>query len=88
MAIKTEDVAEKTPVFADIRDEVAAAWKQQKASELALKQAEKFATEAAAAGETLTNFMAGKPFQVVTTDLFSWLNFGSTAEIERGTVLG
>ena len=32
--------------------------------------------------------MVGKPYEVITTDLFSWLTFGSTAEIERGPRLG
>ncbi len=88
LVTKIQDVPEKIPAFEDIRSEVLAAWKKQEAAKLALKKAEELAQQCEELGESLSNFVVGKPYEVVTTDLFSWLTFGSTAEIERGPRLG
>ncbi len=88
LVTKTQDVPEKVPAFEDIRSEVAAAWKKQEAAKLALKKAEEIAKECEEAGDSLANYAVGKSHEVITTDLFSWLTFGSTAEIERGPRLG
>jgi hypothetical protein len=84
-----EDVPEKIPAFDDVKDEVLQAWKLREASQLALKKAEEFAAEAQKKGDTLSTFFIGKPYEVTTTDLFSWLSFGTTpAEMQRGARLG
>ncbi|QEG34930.1 hypothetical protein [Bythopirellula goksoeyrii] len=88
LVTKTQDVPEEVPAFEDIRSEVMAAWKQQEAAKLALKKAEEIAKDCEEAGSSLAKFDYGKSYDVVTTDLFSWLTFGSTAEIERGPRLG
>lgn len=88
LVTKTQDVPEKVPAFEDIRSEVEAAWKNQEAAKLALKKAEEIAKECEESGDSLANYAVGKSYEVITTDLFSWLTFGSTAEIERGPRLG
>ena len=86
---KVEDVPEQVPAFDEIRSEVLQAWKVREAAKLALKRAEELAAEAQKAGDTLGTFFIGKPYEVLTTDLFSWLTFGTTpAEMERGPRLG
>jgi hypothetical protein len=89
LVTKVEDVPEKIPAFKDIRDEVLRAWKAREAAKLALKKAEELATEAGKAGDTLSTYFIGKPFEVITTDMFSYLTFGTTpAELQRGAKLG
>ncbi len=89
LVTKVEDIPEKIPAFDDIKDEVLQAWKLREASQLALKKAEEFAAEAQKKGDTLSTFFIGKPYEVTTTDLFSWLSFGTTpAEMQRGARLG
>lgn len=89
LVTKVEDVPEMIPAFDDVKDEVLQAWKLREASQLALKKAEEFAAEAQKKGDTLSTFFIGKPYEVTTTDLFSWLSFGTTpAEMQRGARLG
>ncbi len=89
LVTKVEDVPEKVPAFDEVRSEVLQAWKVREAAKLALQRAEKLAAEAQKAGDTLGTFFIGKPYEVLTTDLFSWLTFGSTpAEMQRGPRLG
>lgn len=89
LVTKVEDVPEQVPAFDEIRSEVLQAWKVREAAKLALKRAEELAAEAQKAGDTLGTFFIGKPYEVLTTDLFSWLTFGTTpAEMERGPRLG
>src|SRR5690606_34991810 len=65
------------------------AWQEQKAAQLALEKAEEFAAEAEKAGDTLSAYFVGKPYEVITTDMFSYLTFGTTpAELQRGAKLG
>lgn len=89
LVTKVEDVPEKVPAFKDIRDEVLRAWKEKEAAKLALKKAEELAAEADKAGGTLSSYFIGKPYEVITTDMFSYLTFGTTpAEMQRGAKLG
>ncbi|MDZ4658776.1 MAG: hypothetical protein SH868_14465 [Bythopirellula sp.] len=89
LVTKVEDVPEKVPAFDEIKSEVLQAWKIREAAKLALTRAEELAAAAQKAGDTLGTFFIGKPYEVLTTDLFSWLTFGSTpAEMERGPRLG
>lgn len=86
---KVEDVPERIPELADIRSEVVTAWKNQEAAKLALQKAEDLAKSVQNAGGTIAGYFTGKPYEVVTTDLFSWLTFGSTpVEMQRGPKLG
>lgn len=89
LVTKVEDVPEKVPDFKDIETEVERAWKLREAAQLALKKAEELATAAQDAGNTLGTFFIGKPYEVLTTDMFSFLTFGTTpAEMQRGPKLG
>ncbi len=89
LAIKVEDVESSVPPLEEVRDRVVAAWKRREAAKLALERSEALAQEAEKSGETLAGFFADKRFEVVTTDLFSWLTFGSTPmEMQRGARLG
>lgn len=89
LVTKVEDEPEKVPAFEDIREEVLRAWKKREAAKLALQKAEEFAAEAQKADDTLATYFIGKPYDVITTDMFSWLTFGATpAELQRGAKLG
>jgi hypothetical protein len=89
LVTKVDDVPEKVPAFKDIRANVVRAWKEREAAKLALKKAEELAAEASKAGDNLATYFIGKPYDVITTDMFSYLTFGTTpAEIERGAKLG
>jgi hypothetical protein len=89
LVTKVEDEPERIPAFKDIRGDVLRAWKEREAAKLALKKAEELAAEAEKSGDTLATFFIGKPYDVITTDMFSWLTFGTTpAEMQRGAKLG
>ena len=89
LVTKVEDVPERIPSLEDIRDEVISAWKKQEASKLALKKGEELASECQKIGDTLANFLIGKPYEVLTTDLFSYLSYGTTpVEMQSGPKLG
>jgi hypothetical protein len=89
LVTKVEDVPEKVPAFKDIRGVVLRAWQEREAAKLALKKAEELAAEAGKDGDTLATYFIGKPYDVTTTDMFSYLTFGTTpAELQRGAKLG
>ena len=89
LLIKVEDVPSRVPKLEEIRTEVVTAWKKREAGKLALAKAEQLAQEAQEAAGSLADFFAEKGYEVVTTDLFSWLTFGSTPmEMRRGPQLG
>ncbi len=85
LVIKVEDVPSRVPPMEEIRAQVVSAWKHREAAKLALQEAENLAKEAQETGETLAGFFAEKGLEVVTTDQFSWLTFGTTpSEMRRG----
>ncbi len=89
LAFKVEDNPQHVPELETIRNEVVKAWKQQEAAKLALAKAEALSAEAQSAGGTLSDFFAGKDYDTVTTDMFSWFSFGTTPqEMQRGQRLG
>lgn len=89
LVLKVEDIPFTVPEFEDIRAEVVQTWKRREAVKLALEKAKTLATEAQSAGSSLADFFADKDFEVVTTDMFSWLTFGATqADMQRGPRLG
>jgi hypothetical protein len=83
---KTEEVADQVPEFKDAREEVLKAWKMIKARDLARKQAETYAAEAAGAKKTLGEYFTGdKTPKVITAGPFSWMTLGTTADnAQRG----
>ena len=89
LVTKAEDVPEKVPAFDEIREQVVRAWKEREAAKLALQQAEELAEAAEKSGDNLRTFFIGKPYDVRTTDMFSWLTFGTTpTELQSGPKLG
>ncbi len=89
LVIKVEDHESRIPPLEEVKDRVVSAWKQQEAAKLALKRAEELSEQAQESGEVLAGFFADKQMRVETTDLFSWLTFGTTpAEMQRGARLG
>ncbi len=89
LVTKVEDVPESVPAFDEIRGEVLQAWKAREAAKLALEKAEELAAEAQKSGDILGTFFIGKQYDVTTTDLFSWLTFGTTpTEMQQGAKLG
>jgi len=89
LVCKTEDVESRVPPLDEVHDVVVAAWKQREAAKLALQKAEEFAKQAEESGDTVAAVCSGKGYEVVTTDMFSWLTFGTTpAEMQRGPRLG
>ncbi|NOY30226.1 MAG: hypothetical protein GXP28_08620 [Planctomycetes bacterium] len=89
LAVKVEDIESSVPSLEEVRDRVVAAWKRREAAKLALERSEELAKEAQESGETLVGFFADKHFEVITTDLFSRLTFGTTPmEMRRGARLG
>ncbi len=86
---KVEDIASRVPEFDEVRDMVLAAWKKQEAAKLALAKAEELAKQAETSGDTVATVARAQSYNVVTTDMFSWLTFGTTqAELRRGPRLG
>ena len=75
---RAEEVDEKVPELDDIREEVIAAWKMQKAFPLALAQAEDQAKKAEEqADKSLAEVFPGLAGQVIVTNEFSWMTRGS-----------
>jgi len=79
---KVEDIDEHVPAFADVKDQVLAAWKMQEARPLAEKRARELADKIsksqqplteALAGETITGKPDGLSVTVQVTAPFSWL---------------
>ncbi len=86
---KTEDVASRVPEFEEVQDAVTTAWKKAEAAKLAMAKAEDLAKAAEESGDTVAVVAGQEGFEVVTTDAFSWLTFGTTqAEMQRGPRLG
>ena len=89
LVCKVEDVASRAPEFDEVRDKVIIAWKAQEAAKLALAKAEELAAKAKESGDPVAVVARGAGYEVATTDLFSWLTFGTTpAEMQRGYRLG
>lgn len=79
MKIAAEE--ESTPELDDIRDQVVEAWKKDKASELALAEAQKLAEKAQASGLTLKEqFSDDKEIEVQESDRFSWLRSAAAGQ--------
>jgi len=91
---KVEDVASRVPDFDEVRDAVLAAWKKSEAAKLALAKAEELAKQAESSSDSIASVSGvqdagAQGYEVVTTDMFSWLTFGTTqAEMRRGPRLG
>lgn len=89
LVLKVEDLPSRVPELSEVREEVVQAWKLREASALALKKAEELAKQAQESGKTLKDFFAGTDNEVISTDLFSWITFGSTPnEMQQGPRLG
>ncbi|MEX2168061.1 MAG: hypothetical protein WD851_02015 [Pirellulales bacterium] len=77
LAMKTLDTPGYIPELDEVHDQVVQAWKQQKASELALAKAKELAAQIEKDGVTLGDKFANDPqVPVVVTDPFSWLTYG------------
>ena len=73
---KTDEQAAFTPKFAEVRDDLVAAWKRIEARKLARQQAEKFREQAVKAGGSLTAALAGSNLAVTELSEFSWMSTG------------
>ncbi len=72
LVTKIEDKPKRIPEFAEVRDQVAAAWNRIEAAKLAETQAQQLAKEAEASSVPFDQFFADKGFEVVDqTELFS-----------------
>jgi hypothetical protein len=81
ISMKTSDTPASVPKFDDIKAEVARAWKMQKASEFALKAAEKDAKAAQESGSSLVDFFSTRPgIEVVKVDPFSQMTRGDVPD--------
>lgn len=77
LVMKTADIPGHVPKLEEVRDQVVQAWKEQKASELALAKAKELAKEVEKDGVTLGEKFANDPaVQVVVTDPFSFFTYG------------
>jgi len=89
LVLKTEDNPSRIPELEEVHEEVVAAWKRTEAAKLALAKGEELAKEAQESGKSLEAFFADSKYEITTTDLFSWINFGSTPiELQRGPRIG
>ncbi|TWT36290.1 periplasmic folding chaperone [Posidoniimonas corsicana] len=74
LVMKIEAVEESEPTLDDIRDEVVAAWKHEKAAELALAKAKELAKEATDAGRSLEDLFGNRSeLTIAESDMFAWL---------------
>ncbi len=78
LVVKIEDKPARIPPLDEIRDDVVRVWKLRKAAQMALEEADKIKKEAETSGESLDILLASKPYETETTDMFSWLDFGTT----------
>ncbi|MEQ8846377.1 hypothetical protein [Botrimarina sp.] len=83
LTLVTERYPSETPELDEVREQVVAAWKRQKAADLALEAAEKLAERATESGKPLTEYLSGadetyglEADDVVETPAFSLLQFG------------
>ena len=76
---KSKTSPARVPEFDEVRDAVAAAWKNQEAAKLALAKANELAKLADDGTDTLATVARGQGYEVVTTDMFSWQSFGATS---------
>jgi hypothetical protein len=89
LVTKVEDVAENIPTFDNAKEQVEKQYKEREAAKLALKKAEELATAAQKSGDSLKVALAGKPYEIINTDFFSFLTFGTTAaDMQQGPKLG
>ncbi|MCO6044881.1 hypothetical protein NG895_13290 [Aeoliella sp. ICT_H6.2] len=80
LVMKTGEEESRQPKFEEIKDEVAAAWKREKAAEIALERAKETAKEAQESGLTLAEFFVDQPdVKVTTTPTFTQLTLGDIA---------
>jgi hypothetical protein len=81
ISMVTSDSPSRVPELKEVRDQVVKALKLKKASELALKAAEKEAADAQKAGSSLVDFYESKPaVQVERIDPFSFLTRGDVPD--------
>lgn len=80
LVMKTSVEKTRQPKFEEIKDQVAAAWKQEKAAEIALERAKETAKEAQDSGLTLAEYFVDQPeVKVTTTPTFTYLTLGDIA---------
>jgi hypothetical protein len=71
LVTKTEDTPRRVPEFKEVRDQVAAAWKQAEAAKLAEKKAKELAAEVAKTGTPFDQFFfADRGFDVIKPTAF------------------
>ena len=82
---KTDDRQAYIPELPEVRDEVIAAWKTQKARKLAADEAEKIAKKVVAGEQPWKDALTvAQQSLVITTDPFTWLSgFGETPRISN-----
>ena len=78
IVLKVIDQPSFVPELEEIRENIVDSWKKEKAAQLALEEAEQLAKKLEESADSMEVFFAGKPYRVETTDMFSWLSFGST----------
>ncbi|TWT95884.1 periplasmic folding chaperone [Botrimarina colliarenosi] len=89
LMVVTERYPAVIPKLEDVRDQVVAAWKRDKAAEIALKKAEELAKQATEKGGSLAELLADqedapvKADDVLETDAFSLLTIGPVAPNAR-----
>jgi hypothetical protein len=89
LVTKVEDIAESIPTFDEAKEQVEKQYKEREAAKLALKKAVELATESQKSGDSLKVALAGKPYEIINTDFFSFLTFGTTAaDMQQGPKLG
>lgn len=78
-----------TPKLEDVRDQVVAAWKREKAAEKALEKAKEIASAASDSGQSLREYLAAQTDSAVAADAvfetepFSFLTIGNIAPTAR-----
>ena len=87
LVIKTADIPAETPPFKEIRDDVLAAWKLSEAKKLALKKGKEIAERATEEKLQIAAAMGEQEFEILETDFFSQVTFGTTPNRRQGVRL-
>jgi hypothetical protein len=78
LVMKVDDQPQRVPPFAEVRDKVAAAWKQIEAAKLAEARAKELAEASEKATESFDEFFRSQGFDVVPQSaLFSWRTYAA-----------
>ncbi len=80
LVMKIADTPERVPDFKEVKQEVAKAWRMEKAAELALEKAKETAKKAQDSGLSLKDFFVDKPeIEITMTPTFTQLTQGDIA---------